>query len=109
MNYWCDSRELFIAYIQSKLRLNYQRGAAMKIETVSYLKQNAANLELDEPMIVTQNGKPKYVIEAYEDRVARDEALALMKLVSFAEKDIEAGRVMDGDELRKRLRARLGG
>jgi len=76
----------------------------MRIETVSYLKKNAADLQLDEPLVVTQNGKPKYVVETYEDRVARDEALALMKLISFAEKDIEEGRVMTGEELEKRTR-----
>ena len=79
----------------------------MKIETVSYLKQNAANLDLDEPLLVTQNGKPKYVVESYEDRQLRDEAIAMLKLLSFAQKDIEKGHLLSGDELREGLRARL--
>ena len=79
----------------------------MRIETVSYLKKHAADLQLDEPLIVTQNGKPKYVVEAYEDRHERDEAIALLKLLSFAVKDIEQGNVMTGDEIRNGLKARL--
>ncbi|MEH0791045.1 type II toxin-antitoxin system Phd/YefM family antitoxin [Vibrio parahaemolyticus] len=78
----------------------------MRHESVSYLKQNAANLDLDEPMIITQNGKPVYVIESYEQRVKRDEALALLSLTNFAKDDIEAGRVMSSEQLKANLAQR---
>lgn len=59
------------------------------IQSIRFLKQNAADLPLDEPMIITQHGKPKYVIESYEEKVRRDEALALLKFIALGEKTIE--------------------
>ncbi|PKG36999.1 type II toxin-antitoxin system Phd/YefM family antitoxin [Psychromonas sp. Urea-02u-13] len=78
----------------------------MNIETVSYLKKNAASLPLNEPLIITQNGKPAYVIESIEDREKRDEAIALLKLVSFARNDKQAGRVISSSSFKERLAKR---
>jgi PHD/YefM family antitoxin component YafN of YafNO toxin-antitoxin module len=78
----------------------------MNIETISFLKKNAANLPLKEPLIITQNGKPAYVIESIEDRDKREEAIALLKLVSFAKSDMQAGRVMSSGSFKERLTQR---
>jgi len=78
----------------------------MHVETVSFLKKNAANLPLEEPLIITRNGKPAYVIESIEDRDKREEAIALLKLVSFAKSDMQAGRVMSSDSFKERLAQR---
>lgn len=78
----------------------------MHVETISFLKKNAANLPLEEPLIITQNGKPAYVIESIQDREEREEAIALLKLVSFAKNDKQAGRVMSSSSFKERLAQR---
>ncbi|CAG8999721.1 MAG: hypothetical protein CENE_01700 [Candidatus Celerinatantimonas neptuna] len=78
----------------------------MRTETVSYLKKNAADLPVDETLVITQNGVPKYVVESYEEKERRDNALALMKLVMFAKQDIANERVGTLDSLRTRLSER---
>lgn len=75
----------------------------MRIETISYLKKNAANLSLDGPMTITQNGIPAYVIESFEERKKRDDAIALLKLLSFSIEDSNKGRVISSGSFKQRL------
>ena len=66
------------------------------IKPVTYLKSKAADVlkyinETHRPMIITQNGEAKAVIQdpkSYEDM---KNALTIMKLLSFAEEDIRSG------------------
>lgn len=55
-------------------------------------KQNAANLDLEEPIVITQNGKPVYRIESEYQAQKRDEAIALLKMMNLAERDIRSER-----------------
>ncbi len=48
-----------------------------EVETISYVKKNAAMLDLSEPILVTQNGAPDYVIEACEHKQEREKTLGL--------------------------------
>ncbi|WP_413692135.1 type II toxin-antitoxin system prevent-host-death family antitoxin [Pseudoalteromonas sp. KJ10-2] len=68
-----------------------------------FFEKNAANLPLEEPLTITKNGKPVYVIESVQDRDKREEAIALLNLVSFAKSDMQAGRVMSSSSFKERL------
>lgn len=72
----------------------------MRIVTLRYLKQNAATLDVSEPLIVTQNGQPAYEIEFYDDRIRRDESIALLTLMTLSEQDLERGRTFNRKALR---------
>ncbi|HSH48817.1 MAG TPA: type II toxin-antitoxin system Phd/YefM family antitoxin [Halomonas sp.] len=77
----------------------------MRIETISYLKQNAATLDVQEPLVITQHGKPTYVIESYAAHARREQAIALLKLLSLGEKSREEGKTMSAEEFMARLKA----
>jgi prevent-host-death family protein len=82
-----------------------------RVKPISFLKANAAEVLLDlaerrEPMVITQNGEAKAVIQdvaSYEDT---QETLALLKLLALANRDIEAGRTRPAREVVARLKAK---
>lgn len=71
----------------------------MKVETISYVKKNAASLDLSEPILVTQNGVPAYVIESYDQQQERENTIALLKLLTLSEKDSADGKVFSKEQL----------
>lgn len=71
----------------------------MRVETISYIKKNAATLELDEPILVTQNGVPAYVIESWAAQQQRENAIALLKMMTLSEQDKQDGNVMSKEVL----------
>ena len=74
------------------------------IKPVTYLKSRAADVlkyinETHRPMIITQNGEAKAVIQdpqSYEDM---KNALSIMKLLSFAEEDIRNGNLHSEEDV----------
>jgi PHD/YefM family antitoxin component YafN of YafNO toxin-antitoxin module len=79
----------------------------MKIETVTYMKKNASNLDVSEPLVITQNGVPAYVVESYADRKRRDEAVALLKLLSLSESSAQKGSMLTEEDIMTGLDKRL--
>lgn len=71
----------------------------MKVETISFIKKNAASLDLAEPILVTQNGIPAYVIESYDQQQERENSIALLKLLTLSEKDKSEGKVFSKEQL----------
>lgn len=60
----------------------------MNIQTVSYLKANANNLSLDDPLHVTQYGKEVYVVQASQVYYEQQETIALLKLINLSERSL---------------------
>ena len=70
----------------------------MKIQTVSFLKSHASNLELDTPLHVTQNGKEVYVVQDAESFRQQQETIALLKLINLSERSLNQSGEISLDE-----------
>lgn len=82
-----------------------------QIKPISYLKANAAEVLLDlaerrEPMVITQNGEAKAVIQDVASFEQTQETLALLKLLAIGNRDIEDGRITLARSVVERLRSK---
>ena len=60
----------------------------MRTETITFLKENANNLTLDNELVITKNGKAAFVIQSIEDYEELKESIALLKLLKLSEKSL---------------------
>lgn len=82
-----------------------------QIKPISYLKANAAAVvrqltERREPLVITQNGEAKLVIQDVASYEQTQETMALLKILALGNRQIEEGRVVPAAEAIKRLRAK---
>jgi len=82
-----------------------------QIKPISYLKANAAEVlqELAErrnPLVITQNGEAKAVLQDVASYEQTQETLALLKVLALGSRQVEEGRVKPLAETVARLRAR---
>jgi prevent-host-death family protein len=85
-----------------------------QVKPISYLKANAAEVLADlaaqrEPLVITQNGEAKAVLQDVASFEETQEMLALLKILALGNQDVEAGRVKPVSEVVARLRAKRGG
>jgi prevent-host-death family protein len=83
----------------------------LSIKPISYLKANAAEVLADlaerrEPLVVTQNGEAKAVLQDIASYEETQETLALLKILALGQQDVEAGQVKPVAEVVARLRAK---
>jgi PHD/YefM family antitoxin component YafN of YafNO toxin-antitoxin module len=62
--------------------------------------------ERREPMLITQNGEAKAVIQDIASYEETQETLALLKILALGNREVEEGRVRPLAEVVRRLRAR---
>ena len=88
-------------------------GLETRVKPISYLKAHSAEVirELSEgapPLVITQNGEAKAVIQDVASYAATQDLLALLKLLALARDDMENGRVQPLEGLKDRIRGRAG-
>ncbi len=76
-----------------------------QIRPISYLKAHAAEIvrnlaEQQEPMVITQNGEAKVVIQDIKSYEQNQQTMALLKILA------EEGNVLPAENVIKRLRER---
>jgi len=74
------------------------------IKPITYLKSRAADLlkqinETHRPVVITQNGEPKAVLQDPESYENMRNAIGILKLISQGEEDIRKGKSKAQDEL----------
>ena len=82
-----------------------------RIKPISYLKAHAAEIvrsltDTGEPLIITQNGEAKAVIQDIDSYERMQETVALLKILALGERQIEAGQVQPAADAIARLRER---
>jgi prevent-host-death family protein len=82
------------------------------IRPVTYLKSRAADLlaqvnETHRPVIITQNGEARAVLQDTESYEQMRAAIGLLKLVAQGEEDVRSGRTCDQEEVFARLERKL--
>jgi len=74
-----------------------------RIKPISYLKANAAQVldtlrETGEPMIITQNGEAKAVIQDIRQYEETEETLALLRILAHGKKQVAEGKSVSAEE-----------
>jgi prevent-host-death family protein len=82
-----------------------------QIKPISYLKAHAAEIvrtlgEHGEPLIITQNGEAKVVIQDIESYEQTQETMALLKILALGTRQVEEGKVQPALAVIQRLRER---
>ncbi|MFM0674483.1 type II toxin-antitoxin system Phd/YefM family antitoxin [Paraburkholderia sediminicola] len=73
------------------------------VKPISYLKSDAAQIVRDltasgEPLLITQNGEAKLVVQDVQSYEDTQHTLALLKILALGQKDIEEGKFKDADK-----------
>jgi prevent-host-death family protein len=82
-----------------------------QVKPISYLKANAAEIlatlgEQREPLVITQNGEAKAVLQDVASYEATQETLALLKVLALGQQEATAGKVKPLSDVVARLKAK---
>jgi prevent-host-death family protein len=82
-----------------------------QIKPISYLKAHAAEIvrglaEQGQPLIITQNGEAKVVLQDIKAYEQMQETMALLKILALGSSQIEAGKTQAAPDVIQRIRER---
>lgn len=83
-----------------------------QVKPISYLKANAAEVldklaENRQPLIITQNGEAKAVMQDLATYESTQETMALLKILALGQQQMAEGKVTPADKVFARLEGRL--
>lgn len=74
-----------------------------KVKPISYLKSNAAEiartLHSQGPLIITQNGEAKIVVQDIDSYEQTQETLALLKILALGRRQADSGDVLKAQDV----------
>ncbi len=81
------------------------------VKPISYLKANAAEVlaqlsEQRQPLVITQNGEAKAVLQDVASFEDTQETLALLKILALGNQELEAGQLKPVADVVARLRSK---
>jgi prevent-host-death family protein len=82
---------------------------SQQVKSISHLKAKAADILRDlaerrEPLIITQHGEAKAVLQDVVSYEQTQETLALLKILALGNQEVEEGRFAPLDEAVERVR-----
>lgn len=82
-----------------------------QVKPISYLKANAAEVlthlaEQREPLVITQNGEAKAVLQDVASYEEAQETFALLKILAMGNQDVAEGKLKPASEVIARLRSK---
>jgi prevent-host-death family protein len=83
-----------------------------QIKPISYLKANAAEVlkelaDQRQPMVITQNGEARAVLQDVASYEQTQETLALLKILALGNQQLAQGRAKPLADVAKRIRASM--
>ena len=82
-----------------------------QIKPISYLKVHAAEIVRNlstqmEPLVITQNGEAKAVMQDIKDYEQTQETMALLKMLALGQRQIDEGKIQPAADAIAKLRSR---
>jgi len=82
-----------------------------QVKPISYLKAHAAKVlaqlaDAREPLVITQNGEARAVLQDVASFEETQETLAMLKILALGREDIAAGKVKPVADVAARLRGK---